>query len=147
MPTTSHLNHSTSRHVPHHPTPPTHPASPAPPPAPFFCRLEDVVWDQRSLYLVMEQLSCDLREHLDVDPCARTPHACKVGLHTTRGGLLAAAAAARPLGPPAAAPRLRSHNAGPSAWCAARPSLVPLYLHRRRFRHAVCPVPLLYRSL
>lgn len=34
------------------------------------CRLLDVLWDERRLYLVMESMDRDLREHLDLDPGA-----------------------------------------------------------------------------
>lgn len=45
-------------------------------------RLQDVLWDRRSLYLVMEQLSCDLKEHLDANPAAWQLPAVKVRART-----------------------------------------------------------------
>lgn len=39
--------------------------------SPHIVQLLDVLWDRRSLYLVMEMLDCDLQEYLDTTPAAR----------------------------------------------------------------------------
>ncbi|KAI3437619.1 hypothetical protein D9Q98_000071 [Chlorella vulgaris] len=54
---------------------------------PHIVQLEDVLWDQRSLYLVMEMLSCDLREHLDSDPTARSLPSIKSMMYQTIKGV------------------------------------------------------------
>ncbi len=47
----------------------------------FTCRLRDVLWDNHRLYLIMEHLDRDLREHLDVCSAASALHNVKVQGH------------------------------------------------------------------
>ena len=56
-----------------------------PPPTPL-CRLLDVLWDQRKLYLVLEAMPRDLQAHLAQEPSARSLPSAKVGTCSGREG-------------------------------------------------------------
>ena len=51
-------------------------------------RLRDVLWDHSRLYLIMDYLDVDLREHLDTDPCARDLANVKVSVNRLAGALI-----------------------------------------------------------
>ena len=46
-----------------------------------------MLWDHSRLYLVMESLDRDLREHLDVSPGARDPPAVKSAMYQVLQGV------------------------------------------------------------
>ena len=42
------------------------------------CRFQDVMWDESRLYIVLEYLDVDLRQHIDTDRNAGSPSNVKV---------------------------------------------------------------------